>query len=175
MTGGLWTVRSSNPCNLKPANRPITWRWSNAAVGTLRIGDELHSVEGRKQTLLSDLSLIVSEKSMPLGMSWGYTGIIKHGVSSELAAHFTATFYVSKGIDFRYDLDRAIEEGLNLSAVVVVVAPPTYESLHLRFSDGSSQAMFVTSSSLCLLALPLIWKPWGDLSFKIGGDWHLCW
>lgn len=41
----------------------------------------------------------------------GYTGIIKHRISSELAAHFTATFYMPRNIDFRYDLDRAIEEG----------------------------------------------------------------
>ena len=47
--------------------------------------------------------------------------------------------------------------------------------MNLFISDGSSQAMFVTSSSLCLLVLPLIWKPWGALSFKIGGDWHPCW
>eukprot|EP00435_Cladocopium_sp_Y103_P049529 s636_g15.t1 len=40
-----------------------------------------------------------------------YTGIIKHRVSSELAAHFTATFYMSQNIDFRYDLDQAIKEG----------------------------------------------------------------
>eukprot|EP00434_Breviolum_minutum_P034613 symbB.v1.2.030642.t1/scaffold3416.1/size57224/5 len=50
----------------------------------------------------------------------GYTGIIKHGVSSELAAHFTATFYVSKGIDFRYDLDRAIEEGHVCDFIITV-------------------------------------------------------
>jgi hypothetical protein len=47
-----------------------------------------------------------SKKTCP-----GYTGIIKHRISSELAAHFTATFYMPRNIDFRYDLDRAIEEG----------------------------------------------------------------
>ena len=41
----------------------------------------------------------------------GYTGIIKHRVLSELAAHFTATFYVPQNIDFRYDLEKAINEG----------------------------------------------------------------
>ncbi|CAJ1447515.1 unnamed protein product, partial [Effrenium voratum] len=41
----------------------------------------------------------------------GYSGIIKHGISSELAAHFTATFYLSDQIDFRYDLERALDEG----------------------------------------------------------------
>ena len=41
----------------------------------------------------------------------GYTGIIKHRISSELATHFTATFYLPQNIDFRYDLDKAIQEG----------------------------------------------------------------
>ena len=35
-----------------------------------------------------------------------------HGVSSELAAHFTATFYNTTGVHFRYDFDRAVDEGL---------------------------------------------------------------
>ncbi|CAK9100352.1 unnamed protein product [Durusdinium trenchii] len=41
----------------------------------------------------------------------GFARDIMHGVSSELAAHFTATFYNTTGVHFRYDFDRAVDEG----------------------------------------------------------------
>ncbi|CAL1145875.1 unnamed protein product [Cladocopium goreaui] len=59
--------------------------------------------------------------------SSGYTGIIKHRISSELAAHFTATFYMPRNIDFRYDLDRAIEEGHVCDFMITVPVGATHD------------------------------------------------
>ncbi|CAK9091824.1 unnamed protein product, partial [Durusdinium trenchii] len=58
--------------------------------------------------------------------SSGYTGIIKHRISSELAAHFTATFYLPQNIDFRYDLDKAIQEGHVCDFMITVPVGDTH-------------------------------------------------
>ena len=68
----------------------------------------------------------------------GYTGIIKHRISSELAAHFTATFYLPQNIDFRYDLDKAIQEGRKKR-----------ERAEVRMGSNSESSLGKTCSTPC--------------------------
>ena len=57
----------------------------------------------------------------------GYTGLVKTGVTADLTAYFSATFHSPYNINFRYDLDRAVDEGyvtelLMLVACVIFIA-----------------------------------------------------